>query len=1240
MLLATVATAAAAAQASIAVAPFINTTVQRRMRREEEDVHKMIIDQPPHEETLILDKKNDAEEERGQQHFEKTSCVWSDLTHSMPIVDDGSVTFDYELIRPTKPNAMLCGRLTVDISDEYYTNLLLNESTAITTTTVGWIGIAISPEEGVINDSIAIIGLLPTTTSTSNDDRNDGPKQKNSVVQMYEISRSEWRGIATPMKKKYQTLTETSITLKEYIYAGVSKRLAVMTFGILLDVKQNNEKEDLLLAAAGGDEQQQQEEEKEVSIKEHGMNYFIFKQGMTTNELTTEDAGSIPFNDANYKYTIFTKDFDDDITVVSIITLTLASCQGLLCDLRVSYSLFSSNICFFIYFQPPFNSPSTTTIPSTSPYPTTSPTRLVERYFCSWNEKPLNADKICDANRFPTWFERESLCDCTIDEPYCLRVLCATTVDSSPAAVPTAVTSVPTMKPTDEPSSIVDMQSLEGLAFHTPENATMITKSIPLSRFVIDYYYLLPNEKGRERRYRSLRGEKTVFTTAMELELLNFVSDHLLERLEVGLDVQPTDVELLTVLNTLERIDIDGDSIASYKYAGNMMYQSVNVITASILNSEVLKAFNGYPGKTAFLARLQSSEDKVLIGVTDVKARLAGAGIDEDDTSLSTAAVVVVDDESNTNTLVNVQEGFSNDLIQVQEGFNNGSSSSMSVAIIAICAFAIITVMGGFLVANRYKKYRRNNDNNDYINYQNRKRDVTMTPRSIKVKSYFNFDTPNDGRSVAGADDNPIYDDLEIIGGNTYPSSQEHIDDDDDDDENPTRPLGTRFDRQQGLQFDPVCDVSLMPYDEKANTTIEGSSGIGMAARSNEVADGDDSTHSSMIYFSHIANQLSNDQLDMSLNESHDEHRTVDDLYSDKDSYFNSYNIVGKNHSFDTLDSLFDVNESISHLIDGIENMLVRKEEEEENPALLSPDAVHSNPIDSEVMLPSNLLTMLNTTMSTTATDGIHIGDVYEEQLMNFDQQCKNLSPDEELVANNNDVQNLEDEAQMVLNKLKILNGNMDSCIQIEDENENTCKYLQVLGASQRGADGSGYYVDDESETVGREFEGGISVVSLDKFISDSDSSIVSSSISATDELFARIADLEKKILNTETQFALEEEKVNFDKRSNAVTDLVVGNSVTVTPLPSPLSAEIRNETTIMSSSTLQLEFTKETLAMMQKRRLDCTPPPSHGDVDSEARKMVQEAQNNCLLGKFLDDTDSEEEVSTIYEVAEEAYAR
>jgi hypothetical protein len=825
-------------------------------------------------------------------------------------------------------------------------------------------------------------------------------------------------------------------------------------------------------------------------------------------------------------------------------------------------------------------------------------------------------------------------------------VLCATTADSPLTQAPTAVTSVPTEKPTVEPSSsIVDMQSLEALAFNNPENATVITKSIPLSRFVIDYY-LLPNEKGRERRTRSLRGEEnTIFTTAIKLEVLNFVSDHLVERLEIGLeDVQSTDIEL-AVLNTHERTDVDGgERVASYEYAGNMMYQSsVNVITASILNSEVLNAFNGIPGKTAFLARLQSSRDKkFLSGVTNVKARLADGGIDEDDTSLSSTAAVVVDDESNSNTLVNVQDRFSNDLVQAQEGFRNASSSSMSVAIIAICAFVIITVIGGFVVASKYKQYRRNNDNNDYVNYQNRKREVTMTltPRSIKIKSYFNFDTPNDGRSVAGADDNLIYDDLEIIGGDTYPSSQEHVDydNDDDDDENSTRPLGARFDRQQGLQFDPVCDVSLIPYDEKVNTTIEGSSGIGMAARNEVVVDGDSSTQSSMIYFSHIANQLSNDQLDMmSLNESHDEHRTVDDLYSDKDSYFNSYNIVGKNHSFDTLDSLFDVNQSISHLIDGIENMLDRKEKEEENPAL-SPDSVHINPIDSDVILPSNLLTMLDTTTSTTATDGIHIGDVYEEQLMDFDKQCENLCPDEELVANNDDEQNLEDEAQMVLlNKLKFLNGNMDSSIQIEDENKNTCKYLQVLGASQRGADGSGYYVDDDSETVERDFEG-VSIVSLDKFISDSDdSSIVNSSISATDELFARIADLEHKILTTENQFALGE-KVKFDKLSNAVTALEVDNPVTVvTPLPSPSSSssvETRNVSTIMSSSVLQLEFTKETLAMMQQRRLDCTPPPSDGDVDSEARKMVQEAQNNCLLGKFLDDTDSEEDESTIYELS------
>lgn len=305
LLLATVATAAAAAQSSAAGTPFITNNTERRMRREEEDVHKMM--EQPHEETLILlDKKNDIKEERA--HFKKTSCVWSELTHSIPIVNDGSVTLDYKLIRPTKPNAMLCGRLTVNISDEYYTKLLMNEAT-----TVGWIGLAISPDEGVINDSIAIIGLLPTS-STANDDES---RPKKNSVQMYEISRSEWRGIATPMLKQYQTLTETSITIQEHIYAGVSKRSAVMTFGKLLVDKQSDKDSWQL---NGGDEQQA----KEVSIKEHGLNYFIYKQGMTkTNELTTEenDSGSIPFNDANSKFTVFTKDFDDVITMVSFDTM-------------------------------------------------------------------------------------------------------------------------------------------------------------------------------------------------------------------------------------------------------------------------------------------------------------------------------------------------------------------------------------------------------------------------------------------------------------------------------------------------------------------------------------------------------------------------------------------------------------------------------------------------------------------------------------------------------------------------------------------------------------------------------------------------------------------------------------------------------------------------------------------------------------------------------------------------------
>jgi hypothetical protein len=296
LLLATVATAAATAQSYIAAGtPFITNNTERRMRKDE------------------------------RAHFEKeTLCDWSDFTNSIPIGNDGSVTLDYKLIRlPTKPNdVMLCGRLTVDMSDEYY------ESTA---TTVGWMGIAISPEEGDMNDSIAIIGLLPTSSTAANNDETEdevGPRTKNGNVQMYDISRSEWRGVATPMNQKYQTLTDTSITIQEYLYAGVSKPYAVMTFGIpLLNDKQQTDKDDDWQPQLGNEQQQA------VSIKEHGLNYLIFKQGITnTNELMTvenDDGGSsIPFNDANSKFTVFTKDFDDDITMVSIIisTLLFSSC--------------------------------------------------------------------------------------------------------------------------------------------------------------------------------------------------------------------------------------------------------------------------------------------------------------------------------------------------------------------------------------------------------------------------------------------------------------------------------------------------------------------------------------------------------------------------------------------------------------------------------------------------------------------------------------------------------------------------------------------------------------------------------------------------------------------------------------------------------------------------------------------------------------------------------------------------
>ena len=118
------------------------------------------------------------------------------------------------------------------------------------------------------------------------------------------------------------------------------------------------------------------------------------------------------------------------------------------------------------------------------------------------------------------------------------------------------------------------------------------------------------------------------------------------------------------------------------------------------------------------------------------------------------------------------------------------------------------------------------------------------------------------------------------------------------------------------------------------------------------------------------------------------------------------------------------------------------------------------------------------------------------------------------------------------------------------------------------------------------------------------------SDISTTDELFARIAELESKILNTESQLAQEE-------------------SIDRTPLMTNAKSRVsgtRNGA-VVASSALQLDFTETTLAMIEQRRLECTPPPSEGEVNSA---MIQEARDQALLGRYLDETDSEEE-STIF---------
>jgi hypothetical protein len=120
---------------------------------------------------------------------------------------------------------------------------------------------------------------------------------------------------------------------------------------------------------------------------------------------------------------------------------------------------------------------------------------------------------------------------------------------------------------------------------------------------------------------------------------------------------------------------------------------------------------------------------------------------------------------------------------------------------------------------------------------------------------------------------------------------------------------------------------------------------------------------------------MTEDQLDTS-------HATMDDLYSNMDSYFHSYygccpdkDSIQSLHSLDSLDNTFGMfNQSILHLINGIEVMLEKKDMEEKAASLPGGGGDSWN-IDLLDLVLLHLLPMVDTSMLAIDQLGTHIGD-------------------------------------------------------------------------------------------------------------------------------------------------------------------------------------------------------------------------------------------------------------------------
>ncbi|KAL3757656.1 hypothetical protein ACHAWU_004441 [Discostella pseudostelligera] len=800
-----------------------------------------------------------------------------------------------------------------------------------------------------------------------------------------------------------------------------------------------------------------------------------------------------------------------------------------------------------------------TDAPTLSPLtdaPTPTP-GAIELFLCTQDPKPPT-DKFCEETLFAgTYYTTNDAClaECW-GMMACPSIFCVTesptlspTISAKPTDAPTVSRAPTTLEPTThkptthKPTTLSPVTSspttaqpsASSFTFSVTTNGQDPIESIPLSPFRLDFVLVVDgstnsNDGKRRNLFRggdTSRKLQSLFKPAQDAELLSLVSDHLLDQFTKDMVAgggKPMSVEL-GIDDKEEQNVRDGKLMVSYSYIGHAVYaitDNNNLLpTTAEVDSDVLNAFNSRQGKRAWLNAVQYSEDDVLQDIVNVIASY--------------------------NPIMNVNQAVASDneadLVDSTSTVAKTTTVFTPIVAVIVVAFATTLLIIGFLTYRKYQKYKRSMANNDSLNlsYQSRKRKGATETNVKNRKRYDHFQSPEG--SVVSPSEEPL--NLEIVGGDTYPVSQDHSD------------AGTTS-AIAGRQFHPHDESS--PYDEATpqNTT----------------------SVSSMVYYSQVANQMCDTN---TVGE-----ETLEGLYSDKDSYFQSTFAPSVNgqqlhgdgihslHSLDTLDNTFgftsaqsmdaldNPEEKITHLIEGFEEIIDRNERVSSSPAVYLPAALQST------------------------------GNICDEENSRGQEDMPVTEHSPEETAERSPVNNFLPESDEVVDSSD--HPNVVERRTSEEGNESIKTTSNTSEAS------------DTDELFAR-------ITELENKMIQTETTLKTSTFDETDdsdELFSRITELENKMFRTESVLA---------SASKDEMDAVVATNHGTEQIDVSVSVPPNTSTHI---NTLEGIFTEETLVKIEENRLKCTPPPSEGEVDNE---IIKAAKENTLLGKFLDESTDDDSV-------------